>query len=281
MRSNMTAGSDGWQLEGRSAAELYERYLVPTVTLPWALDLVERVGLRSGDRVLDVACGTGVVARVAAPAVGSGGRVAALDVNSGMLSVGRSLRRPAGAPIEWYEASALALPFGDDEFEVVLCQLGLQFLPDPPAALREMLRVLAPAGRVGASVYTSIDRNPAAQALSDALDRHLGEDASRAKRSEHSLADSAELHELFADAGFADVHVQAVTRTLRFSSADEWTGFQFAATPLASLLAEREPSERGHLVALVTADVDVSLAAYALADGLAFPQEVHVALATA
>src|SRR5215471_11958046 len=246
----MTAGSAGWQLEGRSSAELYELYLVPRVTLPWALDLVERVRLRSGDRVLDVACGTGVVARVAATAAGAGGRVAALDVNSGMLTVGRSLPRPAGAPIEWYEASALALPFGDGEFTVVLCQFGLQFLPDPRAALREMLRVLATAGRAGVSVYTSIDRNPAAQALSDALDRYLGEGASRAKRSEHSLADSAELHELFADAGFAGVHIEAVTRTLRFSSTGEWVGFQLAATPLASLLAEREQSEREHLVAL-------------------------------
>jgi len=277
----MTSGSEGWQLEGNASAELYERYLVPTVTLPWALDLVERVGLRSGDRVVDVACGTGVVARVAATAVGRGGRVAALDVNTGMLAVGRSLPRPAGAPIEWYEASALALPFGEGEFDVVLCQLGLQFLPDRPAAAREMLRVLAAGGRAGASVYTSIDRNPAAHALSDALDRHLGKGASRAKRSEHSLADSAELHELFAHAGFADVHVEAVTRTLRFSSVDEWVGFQFAATPLASLLVERQPSEREQLVALVSADVGSSLAAYALEDGFAFPQEVHVALATA
>src|SRR5215471_16158765 len=132
----MTAGSAGWQLEGRSSAELYELYLVPRVTLPWALDLVERVGLRSGDRVLDVACGTGVVARVAAAVVGAGGRVAALDVNSGMLAVGRSSPRPTGAAIEWYEASALALPFGEGEFEVVLCQLGLQFIPDRVGALR-------------------------------------------------------------------------------------------------------------------------------------------------
>jgi ubiquinone/menaquinone biosynthesis C-methylase UbiE len=274
----VSARSDGWQLEAASA-ELYERYLVPTVTLPWAVDLVDRAGVRSGDRVVDVACGTGVVARTAAPVVGERGRVVAVDVNGEMLAVGRSLTPPVGAPIEWYEASALALPFGDGEFGLVLCQLGLQFVPDRPEALREMLRVLTASGRAGASVYRSIDRNPAARALSDALDRHLGEGASRAKRSEHSLADSADVRELFVDAGFADVDVETVIRTVRFASADEWVGIQFAATPLAALLTEREPSERDRLVALVSADVGKTLATYVQADGFAFPQEVHVALA--
>src|SRR5262245_12620851 len=160
-----------WQLEGTSA-ELYERYLVPPVTLPWARDLVQRVGLRSGDRVVDVACGTGVVARLAALEVGQGGSVAALDLNRSMLAVGRSTEAPKGAAITWHEGSADALPFGDGEFDVVLCQLGLQFFPNRQGALREMRRVLATEGRVGASVYTAIDQNPAADALAHALDRY-------------------------------------------------------------------------------------------------------------
>src|SRR6478672_5617008 len=163
----MTQGRHGWQLQ-QTSAELYERFLVPTVTLPWARDLVERVGLRPGARVLDVACGTGVVARLAASAVG-GGRVVALDVNRGMLAVGRSLS-PEESRVEWCEASADALPFAEGEFDVVLCQLGLQFFPDRPAAVREMRRVLTAAGRVGASVYTSIERNPAADALAGAVE---------------------------------------------------------------------------------------------------------------
>src|SRR5262249_50559554 len=114
----------------------------------------------------------------------------------------------------------------------------------------------------------------------DALDRHLGESASRAKRMEHSLADSEELRELFA-AEFSDVRVEAATRTLRFASVDEWVRIQFAATPLASLLTEQEPSKRQHLVALISADVGLSLARYVQTDGLAFPQQAHVALATA
>lgn len=266
----------GWQL-GQTSADLYERFLVPAVTLPWARDLVARVGLRPGARVLDVASGTGVVARLAASGVGNGGRVAAVDVNRGMLAVGRSLPPPEGAPIEWYEASADALPFGKGEFDVVLCQLGLQFFADRPAALREMRRVLAAAGRVGVSVYTSIDRNPAAKALADAVDRHLGDDASNAKRSEHSLADRAELCGLLDAAGFAGVRLEAVTQMIRFGSVDEWVEIQFAATPLAALVSD--PTRRGRIVDLVSADVADALAAFASDDAFAFPQEAHVAIA--
>jgi ubiquinone/menaquinone biosynthesis C-methylase UbiE len=258
--------TSGWQLE-QASAELDERLLVPTVTLPWARDLVERVGLQPGRRVLDVACGTGAVARLAAAAVGEEGRVAAVDVNRGMLAVGRSLP----SRIEWHEASADALPFGDGEFDVVLCQLGLQFFPDRSAAVREMRRVLSAAGRVAASVFTPIERNPAAQALADAVDRHVGGAASAAKRSEHSL-DARELRALFEEAGFADVRLEIVALTVRFASVEEWVDIQFTATPLARLRVDRAP---------IRADVATALAAFVSDDCFAFPQEVVVALATA
>jgi len=268
----------GWQLE-RASAELYERLLVPTVTLPWARDLVERVGLQPGVRVLDVACGTGVVARLAASEVGDAGRVAALDVNGGMLAVGRSLPPPAGAAIEWCEGNAEALPFGDGEFDVVLCQLGLQFFSDRSAGLREMRRVLGAGGRIGASVYTSIERNPAARALADAVDRRFGDGASRAKRSEHSLADPEELRESFRAAGFVVVALETVVQTRRFASVEEWVEIQFTATPLAALITSGEPSQRERSVGLVSAHVGEALAAFASGDAFAFPQEVHVVLA--
>jgi ubiquinone/menaquinone biosynthesis C-methylase UbiE len=276
----VTSDPDGWQLEG-SAPELYERHLVPAVTLPWAEDLVERVGVACGDRVLDVACGTGAVARVAAGRAGEGGHVVGLDLNTAMLDVARTTPTVSNAaPIEWVEGTALALPFAAGEFGIVVCQLGLQFFDDRLGALREMRRVLADAGRVGASVFTSIDRNPAAHALSDALDRYLGEGASVAKRAEHSLADSDELRRLCESAGFMGVCVETVALTVRFQSVEEWVRIQLAATPLASLLRERDPSEHEEIVTGVTAGVDESLAAFVQVDGFAFPQEVHVAVAT-
>lgn len=265
----MSSDQETWQLEG-SAPELYERYLVPAVTLPWAEDLVDRIGVARGDRVLDVACGTGVVARVAVAHVGSHGRVVGLDVNSGMLEVARA-RAPE---IEWVEGSALALPFDDGEFGIVACQLGLQFFDDRLGALWEMRRVLAGSGRVGTSVFTSIDRNPAALALSDALDRHVGGGASLAKRREHSLADSQELRDLFAAAGFRSIRIETVSRTIRFASVQEWVGIQLAATPLAAL------RQREGVVARVSNDVRAVLAAFVQDGGFEFPQEVQVAVAT-
>jgi ubiquinone/menaquinone biosynthesis C-methylase UbiE len=271
----MTAAPERWQLEGDSA-ELYERYLVPPVTLPWARDLVGRAGVKAGDQVLDVACGTGAVARVAAERVGADGRVFGVDVNRAMLGVARA-RLPQ---LELREASVLALPFADDGFDIVLCQFGLQFFPDRPAALREMRRVLAPGGGFGASVYASIERNPASDALSRSLDRRFGEGASRAKRHEHSLADRSEVAALLTAAGFARLRLETLRREIRFASAEEWVRIQFAATPLAALLEGREPSECARLVAAVGADVGTTFPSVADDVDFAFSQEVHIAFAT-
>jgi ubiquinone/menaquinone biosynthesis C-methylase UbiE len=276
----VTEDPEQWQLV-RGAPELYERHLVPAVTLPWAIDLVDRVGVGPGDRVLDLACGTGVVARTVASRVQSAGVVAALDLNAGMLRIARSLAAAGDHAIDWYQGSALALPFDGGAFQVVLCQLGLQFFPDRLRAVQEIRRVLARGGRVGASVYSAIDRNPATHALSDALDRHLGPGASRTKRAEHSLAEAQVLRTLFVDAGFADVRVDAVTRNVHFASVSEYVRIQLSATPLAALLKDREPRTIERLIALVSADVGDRLAHYVHKGGVDFPQEVHIAVATA
>ena len=97
--------------------------------------------------MLDVACGTGTVARLAAARVGSAGAVTGVDLTPGMLAVARRIEAE-GAPIDWQEASADRLPLPDASADVALCSLGLQFFPDRPAALREMRRVLIPGGRL-------------------------------------------------------------------------------------------------------------------------------------
>ena len=155
-----------------SAPELYERYLVPAITRIWASDLIDRVGPKPGQSLLDVACGTGVVARLAAERMRNG-RVVGLDLNEGMLAVARSVP-VAGAPIEWREGSALSLPFEDRSFDLVLCQLGVQFFPDRSLALREMKRVLVASGLVALSVYSDIERTPVADAFVKALDQCFG-----------------------------------------------------------------------------------------------------------
>jgi ubiquinone/menaquinone biosynthesis C-methylase UbiE len=272
-------GDERWQLDG-DAAELYQRHLVPAVTAVWAADLVERVGLRRGERVLDVACGTGVVARAAAGRVGRTGHVAGIDINAAMLAVARSLPAGPGASVGWFEGSALSLPFPARSYDVVLCQLGLQFFPDQSAALAEMRRVLVTGGRLGLTVYGPIEHNPVALALAQALDRHLGPGTSVTKRAEHALADPALLRALAAGAGFSRIQILTQTRIVRFASAADYVRIQLTATPLASLLRAQAEGAVSHLTQALTADVAAALQARREDGGLAFPQEAHILLAS-
>ena len=268
------AQHEAWQVGG-SAAELYQRYLVPAIASLWATDLIDRAAPRPGERVLDVACGTGVVSRLAAERMGSG-RVVGLDINAGMLAVARSLSPSAGPSIEWYEGSALTMPFPDAFFDLCLCQEGLQFFPDRPAAMREMFRVLQLGGRVALSVFSAIERTPVTNALADALDRRLRPGASSIKRSEHSMADADELWRLAKD--FCDVSVNTVTQTLRFASPKEYVRMQMTATPVAGLVAKMENEPLDALVDAIAGDLSAALCRHG-EEGLVSPQEAHVLLA--
>ena len=264
-----------WQLSG-SAPELYERYLVPAITSKWAADLVERAKPIDGEAVLDVACGTGIVARLAADRM-TRGRVVGLDLNSGMLAVARSARREG---IEWIEGSALNLPFDDGAFHGVLCQLGLQFFPDRPRALHEMRRVLHASGRLALSVFSPIEETPAAYAFVQALDRHLGPDASATKRAEHIFGSAEEVRIVLAEEGFKQIDVQTVTQRIVFPSVLDYVRFQLTATPMASLLNDRSELEREKEIEAVVTHTASLLEPEMVRDGrLTFPQVAHVAVA--
>jgi SAM-dependent methyltransferase len=196
-----------------------------------------------------------------------------------MLGVARSMP-PNGPPIEWYEGSALDLPFPAASFDVVLCQLGLQFFPDRPRALRQMARVLRPGGRAGLSVYSAIERTPAAHAFVQALDKHLGPDASRTKRAEHIFPDPEEVKSLLEEAGFEDVEVMTVTKQIKFPSMLDYVRFQLIATPMASLIKDKDDARRNQLIASIATDAASCLEPTTLQDGrLTFPQESQVAIA--
>jgi len=143
-----------WQLSG-NAAHFYERY-VRLIMEPWVRRLVDVVALKQGERVLDVACGTGFVARLAAHSVGTEGRVVGVDLNASMIEAARTTsQRDAATTIEWQAADATALPFDNGAFDVVLCQQGVQFFPDRLQALREMHRVLRLGGRLAFTVWSA------------------------------------------------------------------------------------------------------------------------------
>lgn len=263
-----------WQLDG-SAPELYQRYLVPAITAKWAEDLVDRAQPRTGEAVLDVACGTGIVARSASRRMAQG-HVTGLDLNKGMLSVARTLPSE-GVPIDWIEGSALDLPFPAGIFDLVLCQLGLQFFPDQGRALREMRRVQSPSGRIAVSVYSPIERTPGANAFVLALDRVLGPNASTIKRSEHSFNAPDELQKLLSGAGFAEVDVQTAVQRIVFPSVLDYVRFQLLATPMASLLGDDAEADRQAAIKAVALET-VSFSDPPVLEGgeFSFQQEAYV-----
>jgi ubiquinone/menaquinone biosynthesis C-methylase UbiE len=267
-----------WQLEG-SAPELYEKYLVPAITTKWADDLVGRAQPDAGEHVLDIACGTGIVARLASRRMRQG-RVTGLDLNKGMLAVARTIWNE-GAPIDWIEGSALDLPFETGTFDLVLCQLGLQFFPDQERALREMHRVLAPTGRVALSVYSPIERTPGANAFVLALDSVLGPAASRIKREEHSFNVPEELRDLVIDAEFTDVEVHTLVQQIAFPSVLDYVSFQLLATPMAALLRDRTAGDRQAVIKMIASET-ARLSNPAMLEGgrFSFQQEAYVSTAS-
>ena len=235
---------------GGNPAANYERFFVPAIGAPVAADLVRLAALRPGERVLDVACGTGVVARLASRQVGASGSVAGLDVNPGMLAVARSAT-PPGMPIEWHEASAEAMPLPDSSFDVVMCQMGLQFMPDKNAALREMRRVLVRGGRLILNLPGPTPR--LFTIMGEALARHIGDEAARFVNRVFSLHDTSEIQSLVSAAGFHDVSVQSDTRALCLPAAEEFLWQYLHSTPLAGAVAQVDDERRALLARDVVA----------------------------
>ncbi len=251
---------------------------MPAITTKWAEDIVYRAQLRTGEEVLDLACGTGVVTRLVARKL-TPGHVTGLDLNAGMLAVARSVPTE-GAPINWMEGSALDPPFPPDRFDVVLCQLGLQFFPDQPRALRETRRVLRERGRAALSVYSPIERTPGANAFVWALDEVLGPEASWIKRSEHSFASPAQLEKLLRDADFSVVDVETVEQTIVFPSVLDYVRFQLLATPMTVLLNDKAEPERQAVISSIASKTAILSTPAMLDRGkFTFPQEAYVAVA--
>jgi ubiquinone/menaquinone biosynthesis C-methylase UbiE len=263
-----------WQLSG-SGPENYEQYQVPSIFEPLARIFLEHLPLQPGQRILDVACGTGIVARLAAPVAGTTGRIVGIDLNEGMLEVARRHSTGDSAGIEWRQGDAASLPCSDAEFDVVLCQQGLQFFPDRAGSLREMHRALVPGGLLGVCVWRTVEHSPCHLAVARALTRLIGADTARRFQAPFGFGEADALRAIIAEAGFRDVDVHAAVVTRRMRSPEESIPGLLASTPIGPEVAALDQETRTALVD----EVATALSAYRDESGLKVPQATHIALA--
>jgi ubiquinone/menaquinone biosynthesis C-methylase UbiE len=253
--------------------EIYERVLVGPLFRPFAEQLVARLALRPGDRLIDVAAGTGIVARIARERLGPEARIVGVDVAPAMLAVARAV----DPTIDWRAGNAASLPVAAaEQFTVLTCHQGLQFMPDKAAAIREMRRALAPGGRVGIATWRSLQELPRMLELNAIAERHVGQVVD----SRHSFGDANALQRLLSDGGFSDISVETVTHDVQFAE-----GALFArlnAMAVIGMSDKGKPmseAERGELADLVAAESE-DVVAKATKDGLfTLPLSTNIAIA--
>lgn len=259
-----------------SFPELYERVLVGPLFAPWASDLLGRVPLGSGATLLDVACGTGVVARLARARVGPGGRVVGVDRSPAMLAVARRL----DPSIDWREGGAEALPLREDErFDVAACHQGLQFFDDRAAATREMRRAVAPGGHVAIGVWGPLAENGLFHDLVVVAERFVGPIDDR----RHSFTDGRAIARLLSEAGFDEVRVEHVTREVSFD-VDCTSLVRLNAGAVVGMTERGRAMSDAERAGIVDAIVDASVkevARWEVAGALRFPTAANLATARA
>ncbi len=261
------AGESGFQLK-QGGPEVYELCWVQAQMFRSAAELVAAAGVGPGDLVLDVACGTGVVARAAATRSGAAANVTGTDVSAGMLEAAARFAAEAGlAEIAWLECDAAAMPLPDAAVDVLLCQQGLQFMPDKPRAMAEMVRVLKPGGRLALSVWKT--RSPLGAAFSTVLDRHFGAGTTASWEMVYSLGNRDRLHQLAKGAGLRDAHVVLDVKFARHPDPEVFITGALAGSPLAETMADLPSAEHARLVGEIVAE----LADCRDDDGLAVPSQ--------
>ena len=260
----------------RNAAQTYEEFYVTNKFRHWAGELLDRAQPQPGDRILDLACGTGIVARLAAQRLNGREQIAGLDLNPAMIEVAREKSEREDVDIAWHVGSADQLPFPDESFDLVLSQQGLQFFPDRAAAAAEMHRVLVPGGRVATATWTAIENNPLSQIMAEVVARRTGGSAMELP---FALSNRDELRAVFTGAGFVDVEIEVVRRTVRFPDPDHFlAGFVTSRTAGIAALQAMNEVDRASLIAAISADMAAPLQQFIAGDEVAYPTEAHIAI---
>jgi SAM-dependent methyltransferase len=253
------------------AASAYEGMFVPALFGQWATKVADAAQIQPGQRVLDVACGTGILAREATLRTGANGHVAGIDPSPGMIAVAKQLA-PA---VEWREGVAESLPFPDQSFDAVVSQFGLMFFKDRRQALREMLRVLASGGRLAVAVWDSLDNIPAFSSEVALLEQTAGQPAADALRAPFVLGNRQELATLFAEAGVALTEITTHQGLAHFPSIRTLVEADLRGwLPVMGVVLTEDQ------ISSILQKAEQALSAYATADGgVTFPVSAHLVTA--
>lgn len=252
-------------------ADMFENMLVPSIFRPWGNDMLDRVPVSARDRVLDVGCGTGILARLVRERSGIHTHVEGVDLSPLMIAKARSI-----APdITWHEAGAEKMPFSDKSFNVVLCQQAFQFFPDREAAAREMHRVLADGGRVAVATWRPIEECELFYGLDQAATTLFGPRVDR----RHSFGGGAAIAQILAGAGFSDTHAQVITREERVPDARTFVRLNLGAT--YPPINEMPEGEREAAIDAMMREANDTLTRFADGPGLKHPMKANLVTARA
>ncbi len=264
--------TESWQVSG-SAAAVYESALVPALFVQWVEHVLDAAAVSESDAVLDVGCGTGVLARSARKRVGGSGRVIGLDLNDGMLAVAESV-----APdVDWVAGDAAALPFEDGVFDAVVSQFALMYFPDRVAALSSAARVLVPGGRAAFAVWGTIDRCDGYRRTADVFEQLVGPEAAEILRAPHALGDPDSMARLMQEAGFDAVSVMSRTGAVTYPSMEMFVAMEIDGTPLADHIARAGEGIRAGVID----ELGSRLEEFSSPEGFSFPIDAVIATGTA
>jgi SAM-dependent methyltransferase len=257
--SNVASVRSGSRTEN-SPAEIYDALFVPALFRQWGPILAREARIESGDRVIDVACGTGVLALAALDRVGRDGSVTGLDPNTDMLGVARRKSNR----VDWREGRAEQIPFPDASFDAAVSQFGLMFFEDRSAGLREMMRVLRSGGRLAVAVCGALDHSPGYAVLAALLERLFGPSVADAFRAPFVLGDPELLRSICIDAGIERPQVKHHVGTVRFDSIRSMISTERACIWTLGGLLDEEQFKR------LLEEAEQELSRFATANGVVF-----------
>ncbi len=251
------------------AAQRYEQNIVQPIIKSHTHVVFDHVSLHEGERVLDVACGTGIVTRVAAERFDHVGKIVGLDRNPAMLDVARD-NEPSNVSVEWREGDMCALPYPDDSFDVVFCQQGMQYVPDKLTALREMHRVLGAGGRLVFTVWSA--PHPHTAALADALRHHVNAEAATSSLSASAWGDAETIRKFVDEVGFHAVEMEVIESIGRISSSADsvrsWVAYQGSRSAFAREIESCRT--------VIEQKVSAALQVYRDGDEFVMPSKAHL-----